>query len=172
MRKTLRILDRIEGLMAGAAILLLVGITLSVCAEVFMRYVLNDPILWVVEIAEYALVYICFLGTAWALTNGNHVRVDIFLSAFPQRWRQRFGVLSSLLGLGIAAVLTIWGCNAVWEKYLSGAYRPTVVEFPSWIVLLCIPVGSLFLGLRFLRNMVGYALGTLTDRSSYDMDAE
>ena len=170
MQRLLRILDRIEDAMSFGAILLLAAITAAVCLEVFMRYVLNDPLVWVVEFAEYSLLYICFLGTAWALREGNHVRVDIFLSAFSERWRQRFGVVSSLLGLGITSVFVIWGALAVREKFISGAYNPTVVEFPTWIVLLCIPVGSLILAFRFLRNMVEYATGVRSDRTNYQTD--
>ena len=170
MPRLLRILEWIEDAMSFGAILLLAAITLAVCLEVFMRYVLNDPLVWVVEFSEYALLYICFLGTAWALREGNHVRVDIFLSAFSQRWRQRFGVVSSLLGLGIASVLVIWGALAVREKFISGAYNPTVVEFPTWIVLLCIPIGSLILALRFLRNTIEYAAGVRSDRTNYQTD--
>lgn len=170
MPRLLRILEWIEDAMSFGAILLLAAITAAVCLEVFMRYVLNDPLVWVVEFSEYALLYICFLGTAWALREGNHVRVDIFLSAFSERWRQRFGVVSSLLGLGIASVLVIWGALAVREKFISGAYNPTVVEFPTWIVLLCIPVGSLILALRFLRNMIEYAAGVRSDRTNYQTD--
>ena len=120
--------------------------------------------------AEYALLYICFLGTAWALAKGQHIRIDIFLGAFPPRWRQRFGVASSILGLCIALILTIWGGLATWEKFVSGAYKPTVIEFPSWIVLLCIPVGSFFLCLRFLRNAIGYASGEIADRTDYRLE--
>ena len=170
MRRILRVLDRIEELMAGSAILLLAGITIAVCMEVFMRYALRDPIIWVVELAEYALLYICFLGTAWALARGQHIRIDIFLGAFPPRWRQRFGVASSILGLCVALILTIWGGLATWEKFVSGAYKPTVIEFPSWIVLLCIPVGSFFLCLRFLRNAIGYASGEIADRTDYRLE--
>lgn len=172
MSRLLRILDRIEDAMSAGAILLLVAITLMVCLEVFMRYALNDPLVWVVEFAEYSLLYICFLGAAWALRENNHVRVDIFLSAFSDRWRQRLGVVSSLLGLCVSSVLMIWGALAVWEKYVTGAYNPTVVEFPTWIVLLCIPLGSLVLGTRFLRNMIEYATGVRNDRTSFDAGTE
>ncbi len=172
MKKLLRILDRIEDAMSVGAVLLLVAITVAVCVEVFMRYVLNDPLVWVVEMSEYALLYICFLGAAWALREGNHVRVDIFLNAFSTRWRQRFGVVTSLLGLIVASILMIWGALAVWEKYVTGAYNPTVVEFPTWIVLLCIPLGSLVLVLRFLRTMIEYAIGDRTDDINYAAGSE
>lgn len=168
----LRLLDTIENVMAAAATMLLVAVTASVCLEVFMRYALNSPLTWVVELSEYALLYICFLGAPWALRNGTHIRIDIFLSAFPQRWRQRFGVLSSLLGLGISLVLLIWGVVATWDKFQSGAYKATVVEFPGWIVVAVIPLGSLILGLQFLRHLVGYATGAKIDRSDYDVAGE
>ena len=170
MQRLLHMMDRIEDAMSFGAVLLLVGITLAVCLEVFMRYALNDPLVWVVELSEYSLLYICFLGAAWALREGNHVRVDIFLSAFSQRWRRRFGVVSSILGLCISLVLLIWGAGATWEKYVIGAYKPTVVEFPSWIVLLCIPAGSLILALRFLRHTIEFAAGVRSDRASYEAD--
>ncbi len=170
MTRLLNTLDRIENAMAGLATLLLVGITGAVCLEVFMRYVINQPLVWVVELSEYALLYICFLGTAWALRNDNHVKVDIVLNTLPHRVRRVLGVISSLLGISIAAILLIWGTLATWEKFQSGAYNPTVVEFPAWIVLICIPLGSFFLGIRFLRNLVEYAAGTHEDRPSYLSD--
>ena len=172
MAKILHALDRIENAMAGMATLLPVAITVAVCLEVFMRYVINQPLVWVVELSEYALLYICFLGTAWALHNDNHVKVDIVLNILPHRVRRACGVISSLLGIAISAILLIWGTLATWEKFQSGAYNPTVVEFPAWIVLLCIPLGSFFLGIRFLRNLVGYADGTHEDRPSYLSDME
>ena len=159
----LRLLDRIETGLGVAAGLLLVAVTLSVCLEVLMRYGFNSPLVWVVELSEYALLWITFLGTAWALKTGAHVRVDIFLGLFSQAWRRRFGMLSSVLGIGISLVLVVWGVVATWDKILSGAYKATVLEFPGWIVVVFIPVGSLFLLIRFLRNFVEYANGTRID---------
>ena len=82
-----RVLGRIEDVMAAAAALLLALVMLSVCLEVFMRYALNSPLVWVVELAEYALLYICFLGASWALRNGVHIRLQILpvYHLFP--WR-------------------------------------------------------------------------------------
>ncbi|MEQ8700113.1 MAG: hypothetical protein RLT05_26575, partial [Bauldia litoralis] len=81
-------------------------------------------------------------------------------------------VVTSLLGLIVASILMIWGALAVWEKYVTGAYNPTVVEFPTWIVLLCIPLGSLVLVLRFLRTMIEYAIGDRTDDINYAAGSE
>jgi TRAP-type C4-dicarboxylate transport system permease small subunit len=168
----LRILDLIEGALAALAILLLCAVTLSVCLEVLMRYGFNSPLIWVVEIGEYALLYITFLGTAWALKNGSHVRVDIILGLFSQTTRRVLGVISSSLGVIISIVLTVCGILVTWDKFASHAYKPTVVEFPTWIVVIVIPIGSFFLGVRFLRILVEYWTGERVDRTEAEEAAE
>jgi C4-dicarboxylate transporter DctQ subunit len=165
MRRFLDLLDRIESLFAAMATLILVAVTLSVCADVLLRSVFNSPLTWVVEIDEYALLYITFLGTAWALRTGSHVRVDILIGLFPPGGRRIFGMTSSLLGILVSLVLLIWGVVTTWDKFLTGAYKPTLIEVPTWIVIIVIPVGSLLLGIRFLRNLVDYATGQRVDRT-------
>jgi TRAP-type C4-dicarboxylate transport system permease small subunit len=167
-----RVLGRIENAMAAAAVTLLALVMLSVCLEVFMRYALNSPLFWVVELSEYALLYICFLGASWALRNGTHIRIDVFLWAFDDRWRRRFGMAASVFGICISSILVIWGLVATWDKFQSGAYKPTVVEFPGWIVVAIIPLGALVLGLRFFLDLVGYASGEKVDETSYDVASE
>ena len=145
--------------MANAAIFVLVAVTAIVCLEVVMRYGFDQPQVWVVEIAEYALLYITFLGTAWTLRNNGHVRVDILVGMMGPGWRARIGVVTSLLGLGVSLVLVVFGAQATWTAFVRGAYKPTLVEFPTWLVLVVIPVGSLFLAIRFLRQAVAHARG-------------
>jgi C4-dicarboxylate transporter DctQ subunit len=165
VKRLLRLLDRIEGLLAAVATILLVAVTLSVCVDVLMRYGFNAPLVWVVETGEYALLYITFLGTAWTLHKGGHVRVDIILGLFSQTTRRVLGMISSSLGVIISLVLTIWGFLVTWDKFASDAYKPTVVEFPTWIVVIVIPIGSIFLGIRFMRIFAEYANGTRLDRT-------
>lgn len=172
MKGMLRLLDRIEGIFAGVAIFILVIVTLAVCLEVVMRYAFNSPLIFVVEIAEYALLYITFLGTAWTLRNNGHVRVDIMLGLFSQTTRRVFGVISSGLGVVISLVLTIWGVLVTWDKFSSDAYKPTVLEFPTWIVVIVIPIGSIILGLRFARNLAEYATGERVDRTEAEEAAK
>jgi TRAP-type C4-dicarboxylate transport system permease small subunit len=154
-----RWLDWVENLMAMLAIALLVAVTLSVCFEVVMRYGFNAPQIWVIELSEYALLYITFLGAAWVLHQGGHVRVDIFYNMASPRLRRVFGTISTSLGLVIAMLLCGFGANATWSAYARGMYKATLLEFPTWIVLLAIPVGSLMLTVRFLRQLIGHLGG-------------
>jgi C4-dicarboxylate transporter DctQ subunit len=167
-----RLLDRIEGSLAAAAAIILVAVTLSVCVDVLMRTLFNSPIVWVVEIDEYALLYITFLGTAWTLRQGSHVRVDILIGLLPPGGRRILGMISSLLGIIVSVVLTAWGTMVTWDKFVTAAYKPTVINFPTWIVVIIIPIGSLFLTIRFARNLVEYATGERFDRTEAEEASE
>ena len=159
-------LGRSEDLLAGVAGVILVFIVGSVCLEIIMRYFFKQPLIWVVELTEYGLLYITFLAAPWLLRHEGHVKVDVILNLFSAKWRNRLGLISSALGLGVCLVLAVFGAQTAWDHYVRKIFKITVMQFPTWIVLLCIPIGSLVLALRFVRRGLGFA-GLLQDRPGF-----
>jgi len=156
VNRLLRVLAACENAAAAGATLLFVFITLAICAEVLMRYGLNAPIRWVVEISEYALLWITFLGAAWVLRQGGHVRVDIMLQYLSPRALRICGLFSSASGAFVTLVLFGFGVEATVSAYLRGAFKPTGIDVPTWLVIIVIPVGAVLLFLRFARFFVEY----------------
>lgn len=156
MNKLLRLLAACENLCAAAATLLFVAMTLVVCAEVLLRYGFNRPIAWVVELSEYSLLWITFLGAAWVLRHGGHVRVDILLQYLSPSALRSCGMLSCALGAFTSLVIFGFGVDATWTAYVRGAFKPTGTDVPTWMVLSVIPIGSLLLLLRFARLFAEY----------------
>ncbi len=150
-----RILDKIMEIFAFLAGLILAFILLSVCLEVFMRYFLNRPLQWVVELTEYALLYITFLGAAWLLKRGGHINVDIFLSLLSSRTRAGLKIFSSLIGIIVSFCLVWYGFAVSWEHFQDGIYNITLLEFPKAPLLAIIPIGSLLLLAQFIRRAYG-----------------
>lgn len=149
-----RILDVVENSMAATATVLLVLITLSVCLEIVLRYFFNRPQVWVVELTEYGLVYITFLGSAWVLRNKGHVQVNVVVSHLNPRWQRRCRLFSEALGIAVSLLLTVFGTLITWEHYTRGVYKPTLLEVPNWAVLVVIPFGSAVLMLEFWRGFL------------------
>jgi len=149
-----RWLVRFEDAFGGIAIAVLVGCGVLICIDVAMRYVFNHPILGGIEIVEYALVYITFLGASWAVPRGAHIDIDVAVQAMPRFWQRICALLSNLISLGVAIVLTVFGTTATWTAFVRGAFKPTVLEIPTWIVLVIIPIGSALMAVRFLREVV------------------
>ena len=62
LRKFDPFLDRLNYCMAWMAGILLIYAMLSVAYNVFSRYFFNCPVVWVLEINEYSLLYTVFPG--------------------------------------------------------------------------------------------------------------
>jgi TRAP-type C4-dicarboxylate transport system permease small subunit len=150
-----RIFDKIIGAFSFIAGLILAFILLSVCFDVFMRYFFNRPLQWVVELTEYALLYITFLGTAWLLKREGHINVDVFLALLGPRTQAGLKVFSSLIGIIVSFCLVWYGTAVAWENYRDGIYNITVLEFPKAPLLAIIPIGSLILLAQFIRRAYG-----------------
>jgi TRAP-type C4-dicarboxylate transport system permease small subunit len=144
-----------DGILNGLAFLsalLLAFIMLSICLEVIMRYFLNRPLVWVIEITEYSLLYITFLGTAWLLRREGHVTVDILLVRLNPKTRAALGLFSSIIGIVISLVLIWYGSEVAWDHYQRGVFKPTVLQFPTAPILAIIPTGSVILAMQFIRR--------------------
>jgi TRAP-type C4-dicarboxylate transport system permease small subunit len=158
------IAEKGENILAKVAIVVLCLIIFSVCLEIFMRYFLNRPLVWVVELTEYALLWVTFLGAPWLLGQEGHVRVDVIVNFMSERWKNRWAVFGSALGLMISVILTIFGAIVTFDHWLRDIYKPTVLEFPTWIVLVAIPLGSIFLVIRFLKLMLDHIVVLFSEK--------
>jgi TRAP-type C4-dicarboxylate transport system permease small subunit len=154
-----------ENILASAAMVILSLIICSVCLEIVMRYFLNRPLVWVVEMTEYGLLYVSFLGAAWLLRQGGHVQVDILIDILNLRWQKRCAIFSAAMGLAVSTILTVFGVIATIDHLVRGIYKPTVLEFPTGVVLIAVPLGSFFLSVRFLILMLEQILGLKHDPS-------
>ena len=146
------IFDGILNVFAFLSALLLAFIMLSICLEVIMRYFLNRPLVWVIEMSEYALLYITFLGTAWLLRREGHVTVDILLARLNPKNQAALGFLSSIIGIIISLILIWYGSEVAWDHHQRGVFKPTVLQFPTAPVLAIIPIGSVILAMQFIRR--------------------
>ncbi len=67
-----------------------------VVVEVFMRYVLHQPLMLADEFSAYMLVAVSYLGTAYTWRQGGHVRVTVLISRLSSRtagWMRFIGLI-------------------------------------------------------------------------------
>ncbi|MFH1124000.1 MAG: TRAP transporter small permease [Pseudomonadota bacterium] len=149
------ILDWIITFTSYVAGALLIFSWLSVCTEVICRYFLGRPIVWVVEVTEYILVQITFLGSAWLLKREGHVSVDLVVSHLSPKIRSFFLLITSMAGTLICLILTCWGAVATWGAYRDHLIIPKQLGMPKYLVMIVIPIGCFLLSCQFLRRIRG-----------------
>ena len=155
----LRILDRLEEiliatLMAAATFIIFRRGGASLSASAFpcsIRCCFRFNLSWAQELCIYMFVWMAKFGAAYGVRTGIHVGVDVLVN-HAERRRARKQVV--LFGLFCGAFFT--GVSAPWAPNSSSGCMPTDqvspdLEMPSWIVYLCIPLGSYLMCFRFLQ---------------------
>lgn len=150
------ILDRIVDSMAFLAGALLVAAVLIVCFEIFMRYFAQRPQVWTVEICEYILFSLAFLGAPWLLKVGGHVSIDIFLTQFGPKARNYFGLFSAAIGTIVSVVICWFSIATSYDCYKSGVLMTKTLSIPKHYFLILITLGYLLLFFVFARQFIAH----------------
>lgn len=142
-----------EKINTGAAIgvgLLIIFTMLAVTADVVGRYFLGRPIGWVLEITEYCLLYIPFLGAAWLLKKNGHVRIDVVLRLFSEKKQNTINIFTSILGAATCFFAGYYGTAATIDHFKRGLIDTKILEMPKYIILIVIPFGFISLSIEFV----------------------
>jgi len=124
--------------------------------EVVARYLLNKPAAWSLEIIEYSLLYLTFLGAAWLLKEEAHIKMDIVLEHLRPSVQVWLNIITSAIGAISCLIVTWYGVTACWGLHQSGQYFAAYLEPPKWIIIGIVPVGTFLLFIQFLRRTYGY----------------
>ena len=151
-----RFFDRIIDFMAFLAGVLLVGAVLIVCFEIWMRYFVRKPQVWTVEVCEYFLFAIAFLGAPWLLKKGGHVSIDIIVAQMGRKTRIFLGLFSKAMGVLISAIICGFSMVTSWDSYVSGVVVIKTLSIPKYYFLLLIALGYFLLLIEFARQFFGH----------------
>jgi C4-dicarboxylate transporter DctQ subunit len=158
----LRILDRLEEILIAT---LMAAATLIIFVAVAHRYLLGIPFLypilfpidlsWAQELCIYMFVWVAKFGAAYGVRTGIHVGVDVLVNKLKSPWRNAVVMFGLFGGAFFTFVIGTMGAKFVYG--LSGTDQVTPdMELPSWIVYLCIPLGSYLMCFRFLQVAWSY----------------
>ena len=110
----------------GICLMLLLAIMVSLSAQIFWRYVLDQPLQHTDEIAQLSLTSIAFLGAASLYRKHGHIKIDFFADLMPKRAQH---VTEALLEIVVifSVVLIAWQILDVSDKMT----RVTYGSFPD-----------------------------------------
>jgi len=131
---------------------LLVAMLLGVGAQVIMRYVFNQPLVWSEELARYCMIWLAMLAAALAAREGQHIGLGDLIP-LPRRTKL---VVNAIIILFVAITLWVlvdqgWALTERTGRQLSATLRLKM----SWVYA-AIPVGAALM-------VVGLILGWLRE---------
>lgn len=164
-----KIIDRLSvasGWLGGILILLM---SLIVFYEVVMRYVFNSPTIWSLEITEYLLVMVGFIGAAYVLKENRHIVVDVLTSRLVEKPRLSLEVAIALLMLVYSGILLWFGSRMLISCLARHEVSYSLLRFPMWIPKLAIPLGAFLLVLQTLKLLIDRINSLRTIRATGEM---
>jgi len=154
LRKAGSIFDRFIDVQAFAAAAMLLFMMLLTCYEVIARYIFQTAPAWVLEVCEYMLLYVTFLGLAWLLRRDGHVKVDVVWGRFGSKSQRVMNFITCIMAVPATLIITWYGAASSWDHFQRGIQVIQTLHTPKWILMLVIPVGSLMLLIQLLRQIV------------------
>jgi TRAP-type C4-dicarboxylate transport system permease small subunit len=109
---------------------------------------------WAQELATYMFVWMAKFGAALGVRTGIHVGVDVFVKRLPPESRKLVVMFALACGALFTGIIGTLGAIYVYE--LDADQVSPELEWPSWIIYLCIPLGSYLMCFRFLQVMWRY----------------
>jgi TRAP-type C4-dicarboxylate transport system permease small subunit len=156
-------IKKVNTFCASLAGLILLFVTLSIFVDVILRYFFDRPSIWVTEVSTYLFLYIIFLGTAYTLQQGGHIRVTFLLNPLPPRIRRVVNFITTLFGTVFTAVLLWQACVMTWTAFREHWTSPTMLNAPYAYIHVAIVIGSFLLLMTFLCGLI---IQLRTDHSS------
>lgn len=136
-------------LVAGALLCALMVLT---CVDVAARTFKLFAMPWTLDVAEYMLYAITFLGAPWVLREEGHIAIEIFVERLAPRARTAVRRASDALGAVICAVLLYYACRALWRSYAANNLVYETFVFPEWYLYSIAPPVFLLLLLLLARR--------------------
>ena len=158
LAKVAAIFDRIVDVLAILSAICIVGIMLLMCYEVIMRYFFNEGSAWAVELTEYGLFLLAFLGTAWLLRRDGHVRVDILLNRLTPRSQIILNIVTSVIGIIVCFIIGWYAGAAAWDHFQRGIPVIKTLNVPKAPFLAVLSLGCFLMSIQFLRQAYYYII--------------
>jgi len=145
MNRFLQLADRVSTWMGKAVAWLIIVLMLTVCIEVFKRYILNAPTAWIFDGTNMLYGTLFMMAGAYTLAQDGHVRGDFLYGKMKPRTQATFDLALYLLFFlpGISALV-----YAGWD-YAHAAYvidehsSVTSGGPPIWPFKFVIPIAGL-----------------------------
>ena len=123
---------------------------LGKAAQAFFVWLTSFDLSWAQELCIYMFVWMAKFGAAYGVRTGIHVGVDVLVNKLGPEKRKVTVMFSLLCGALFTFVVGSMGA-----KFVHGLYHTDQVtadmEMPSWIIYLCVPLGSYLMCFRFLQ---------------------
>ncbi len=120
--------------------------------DVGRRFLLNYSAGWSQETAQYAFIYLGWVGAAFAVKERAHIRFDILLNGLPFHLRGLVYLLGEVATLVFAVIALRYTWHTIYQLWEFGAATPVLRVSKLWAEA-AVTIGFLLIVLRTIQMM-------------------
>jgi len=150
MRELIKRIDR-----DGERWLLLIFYTMivaTIAVEVLRRFVLEYSSIWGEEIARYSFIYLVWIGTAAAVRERAHIRIDVLFHYLPNRGKAMLYLFGDFVMLAVSLVALYYAVEPVLTSIKFGSVTHGLRVSSAWF-LAAVPFGFTLVAIRLVESI-------------------
>lgn len=105
----MKTIEKINGVISkvltAIIIILFIWMIVAFSIQVFGRYIFSTGFPWTEELTRYGMIWMVFLGAAWIIFNGEHVKITILEDVLKGRTKKTIMIVQTIMGLLFVAAI-------------------------------------------------------------------
>ena len=141
--------------------MLMAGMVVIVSAQVWYRFILNDPLSWSEEASRYLFVWISFMGAAAGVRYQVHLGIDLMEKILPAGSYRIAVIIVNLIIQVFLLMIIYWGFKILGViQFQESPSMHISMRYPY----MAVPVGAIFMFINSLRVTMAAIQNRTMDR--------
>jgi TRAP-type C4-dicarboxylate transport system permease small subunit len=120
--------------------------------EVARRYIINSSGAWAQETAQYAFIYLGWIGAAYAVKERAHIRFDILQNKLPARLHGPLFILGEIATIVFAVIAFRYSWHTIEQLWRYEGATPVLRVSKIWAEA-AVPFGFALILVRSLQRI-------------------
>ena len=146
-------LVKYSGYLASA---LFITIGFIVSYEVIMRYLFNSPTIWVNEVSRFLQIWATYLALTYSFHKQDFIRITVIYDRLNENGKKILDFISFIFILIFSSFVVYYGWLIAYDSLKVGRTSSTILDVPSFLTELAIPLCFAFLVLRVILEAIKY----------------
>lgn len=147
-------IDFIAEMMGRIGWLLIIYLMVFGVTDVFLRYVLNSPSLWISSTLQVAMVLLACVGGIYSLNDNAFVKLDLFYASFSPKKKAVCDIITVVFTLLFLGVLVWKGSQAAMLSIKLNQHTPTSIPIPIYPLKIFFPITGVIMLLVVMKKLV------------------
>ena len=137
---------------------LFISIGFIISYEVISRYVFNAPTIWVNEISRFLQIWATYLALTYSFHKKDFIRITVFYDKIGDRGKKILDFISTIFIIFFSVFVVYYGWLIAYDSLEVGRTSSTILDLPSFLTELAIPLCFGFLLIRVLIEFIKFIL--------------